>query len=113
MADNTGTELLMDLALIDFLLEAGLAAEVRLYLKPQPFFVSDAMVADVLAGLDALRGGVKPLARWLTVRKTPCCAMIWHSSSIGSAQPASSTISCRSICRPNWWAWIWLSSRGM
>ena len=57
MADNTGTELLMDLALIDFLLEAGLAAEVRLYLKPQPFFVSDAMAADVQAGLDALRAG--------------------------------------------------------
>ena len=59
MADNTGTELLMDLALIDFLLEAGLAAEVRLYLKPQPFFVSDAMTADVKAGLDALRAGGK------------------------------------------------------
>ena len=57
MADNTGTELLMDLALIDFLLEAGLAAEVRLYLKPQPFFVSDAMAADVQAGLDALGAG--------------------------------------------------------
>jgi uncharacterized protein with ATP-grasp and redox domains len=59
MADNTGTELLMDLALIDFLLEAGLASDVRLYLKPQPFFVSDAMAADVQAGLDALRAGGK------------------------------------------------------
>ncbi len=59
MADNTGTELLMDLALIDFLLEAGLAKEVRLYLKPQPFFVSDAMTTDVKAGLDALQAGGK------------------------------------------------------
>ncbi len=59
MADNTGTELLMDLALIDFLLETRLASEVRLYLKPQPFFVSDAMIADVSAGLDALRAGGK------------------------------------------------------
>jgi len=59
MADNTGTELLMDLALIDFLLEAGLASDVRLYLKPQPFFVSDAMAADVKAGLDALWAGGK------------------------------------------------------
>jgi len=57
MADNTGTELLMDLALIDFLLEAGLASAIHLYLKPQPFFVSDAMTADVKAGLDALRAG--------------------------------------------------------
>ena len=59
MADNTGTELLMDLALIDFLLEAGLASAIHLYLKPQPFFVSDAMTADVKAGLDALRAGSK------------------------------------------------------
>jgi len=57
MADNAGTELLMDLALIDFLLDARLASEVHLYLKPQPFFVSDAMTADVTAGLDALRAG--------------------------------------------------------
>jgi len=67
MADNTGTELLMDLALIDFLLEAGLASAVHLYLKPQPFFVSDAMTADVKAGLDALRAGGKP-ARALAER---------------------------------------------
>jgi len=59
MADNTGTELLMDLALIDFLLETGLASAIHLYLKPQPFFVSDAMTADVQAGLDALRAGGK------------------------------------------------------
>ena len=55
MADNVGTELLMDLALIDFLLESRLASEVRLYLKPQPFFVSDAMITDVKAGLAALQ----------------------------------------------------------
>ena len=54
MADNTGTELLMDMALIDFLLETGLAAEVHLHLKPQPFFVSDAMIQDLADGLDAL-----------------------------------------------------------
>jgi uncharacterized protein with ATP-grasp and redox domains len=57
IADNAGTELLMDLALIDFLLAAGLAGEVRLHLKPQPFFVSDAMAQDVSAGLRALAGG--------------------------------------------------------
>ena len=59
MADNTGTELLMDLALIDFLLEARLASAVHLYLKPQPFFVSDAMIADAKTGLDALWAGGK------------------------------------------------------
>lgn len=54
VADNAGTELLMDLALIDFLLCAGLAAEVHLHLKPHPFYVSDAMPQDVADGLDAL-----------------------------------------------------------
>ncbi len=57
MADNAGTELLMDLALIDFLLGAGLASQVHLYLKPQPFFVSDTMISDLHAGLDALHVG--------------------------------------------------------
>lgn len=54
VADNAGTELLMDIVLIDFLLSAGLASEVHLFLKPQPFFVSDAMPADLVDGLDAL-----------------------------------------------------------
>lgn len=54
LADNAGTELLMDAALIDFLLTCGLASEVRLHLKPQPLFVSDAMVIDLAHGLDVL-----------------------------------------------------------
>jgi len=56
LADNAGTELLMDLALADHLLGQGLAAEIHLHLKPHPFFVSDAMREDVFAGLDALDG---------------------------------------------------------
>ena len=54
LADNAGTELLMDVALIDFLLSTGLAGEVHLHLKPQPFFVSDAMIQDLADGIDAL-----------------------------------------------------------
>ena len=54
LADNAGTELLMDLALVDYLLGQELVAEVHLHLKPQPFFVSDAMPQDVIAGLRAL-----------------------------------------------------------
>ena len=54
LADNAGTELLMDLLLVDFLLDQELAAEVHLHLKPCPFFVSDAMLQDVFAGLEAL-----------------------------------------------------------
>lgn len=55
ITDNAGTELLMDLALVDWLLQAQLVAEVVLHLKPQPFFVSDAMPVDVEAGLGSLQ----------------------------------------------------------
>ncbi len=57
ITDNAGTELLMDLALTDFILSEGLTERVDLHLKPQPFFVSDAMPDDVEAGLIALKTG--------------------------------------------------------
>lgn len=57
LADNAGTELLTDLALADYLLGAELVGKIDLHLKPQPFFVSDAMPQDVMAGLDALEAG--------------------------------------------------------
>jgi Damage-control phosphatase ARMT1-like domain len=55
LADNAGRELLADLMLIDHLVAAGLAREVVLHLKPRPWFVSDATVADLVACLDRLR----------------------------------------------------------
>lgn len=51
--DNAGLELLFDLALADHLLTIWHLERVRLHLKPQPFFVSDTMPADVM---EALRG---------------------------------------------------------
>lgn len=57
ITDNAGTELLMDLALSNFLLNAGLAEQVHMHVKPQPYYVSDAMTADVVEGLQALRKG--------------------------------------------------------
>jgi hypothetical protein len=51
VADNAGRELLPDLALIDFLLRTGRATKVELHVKPAPYFVSDALTADVLAEL--------------------------------------------------------------
>ena len=54
LADNAGTELLMDLALVDYLLCQDLVEDVQVHLKPCPFFVSDAMAEDVWAGLAAL-----------------------------------------------------------
>ncbi|WP_031077167.1 damage-control phosphatase ARMT1 family protein [Streptomyces sp. NRRL WC-3742] len=57
VADNAGRELLPDLVLIDHLLTDGIAAEAVLYVKPYPYFVSDATTSDVLAALHRLRSG--------------------------------------------------------
>lgn len=54
VADNAGRELLPDLLLADHLLAHGLASEIRLHVKPFPYFVSDATPADVLACLRRL-----------------------------------------------------------
>ncbi|MGV9691286.1 damage-control phosphatase ARMT1 family protein [Streptomyces sp. NPDC003444] len=52
VADNAGRELIPDLILIDHLLEQRHAERVVLHLKPYPYYVSDAMTADVV---DCLR----------------------------------------------------------
>ncbi|WP_432079272.1 damage-control phosphatase ARMT1 family protein [Streptomyces sp. YPW6] len=52
VADNAGRELIPDLILIDHLLEHGHAEGAVLYVKPDPYYVSDAMTADVV---DCLR----------------------------------------------------------
>ena len=45
--DNVGMELGFDLCLADFLLENSWAEKITFYLKPYPFFVSDAMPKDL------------------------------------------------------------------
>ncbi|MFE2723263.1 damage-control phosphatase ARMT1 family protein [Kitasatospora sp. NPDC059327] len=62
VADNAGRELLPDLVLIDHLLADGPAAEVVLYVKPRPYFVSDATGADLLATVERLRTAPSPRA---------------------------------------------------
>jgi hypothetical protein len=57
VADNAGRELLPDLMLIDFLLRTGRASRVELHVKPAPYFVSDALTADVLAELRRFPAG--------------------------------------------------------
>jgi len=52
--DNAGYELVTDLALADFLLGAGLAAEVVLHTKCYPVFVSDALEQDIYDTMDWL-----------------------------------------------------------
>jgi Damage-control phosphatase ARMT1-like domain len=54
VADNAGRELLADLVLIDHLIAGGLAASVTLHVKPHPYYVSDAVTADVIACLRRL-----------------------------------------------------------
>jgi len=54
IADNAGTELAMDLVLIDWLLQNG-AETVTLHLKLHPTFVSDAIPDDVWQTLAAMR----------------------------------------------------------
>jgi hypothetical protein len=68
ICDNAGTELCFDLALVDFLLRANLASEIILHLKPQPMFVSDAMIQDALASLDAFGKSNAPALRQLAQR---------------------------------------------
>ncbi|MEU1483871.1 damage-control phosphatase ARMT1 family protein [Streptomyces sp. NPDC005752] len=56
IADNTGRELIPDLVLIDHMLDHGRAGRVLLYVKPRPYYVSDAMTADVVDCLRRLSG---------------------------------------------------------
>lgn len=54
VCDNAGRELLADLILADHLLDAGLADAVVLHVKPHPYYVSDAVTADLVACLRRL-----------------------------------------------------------
>ncbi|WP_239487792.1 damage-control phosphatase ARMT1 family protein [Streptomyces durocortorensis] len=56
VADNAGRELIPDLILIDHLLRDRHAERIVLHVKPYPYYVSDAMTADVA---DCLRRLVK------------------------------------------------------
>jgi uncharacterized protein with ATP-grasp and redox domains len=47
IVDNAGFELVCDLCMVDFLLTSRAAEVIYLHLKPQPLFVSDAMIQDV------------------------------------------------------------------
>jgi uncharacterized protein with ATP-grasp and redox domains len=68
ICDNAGTELFFDLALADFLWRADIVKEIVFHLKPQPFFVSDAMIKDVRESLDALGQSASTTLRALARR---------------------------------------------
>ena len=54
IADNAAEELLPDLLLLDHLLTTGRAANATVYLKPRPYYVSDAMTQDAASALRRL-----------------------------------------------------------
>lgn len=54
VADNSARELVPDLLLADRLLDTGRAANVVLHVKPYPYYVSDALLPDVVAALRRL-----------------------------------------------------------
>jgi uncharacterized protein with ATP-grasp and redox domains len=68
IADNSGLELLSDMALMDMLLARDLVERMRVHLKPQPFFVSDAMPQDFAATVGALQAHPQPELRELGAR---------------------------------------------
>ena len=70
ICDNVGSELLFDLALADFLLDLRWTKEIRLHLKNQPFFVSDAMPADAHRTLALLKAATASGLQALGARLT-------------------------------------------
>ncbi|MFF3109175.1 damage-control phosphatase ARMT1 family protein [Kitasatospora sp. NPDC057904] len=87
VADNAGRELLPDLVLIDHLLAAGRAAQVVLHVKPQPYFVSDATPADVLAALQRLCAAPEPAASAVGER-------LWEAMAGGTLAVRTHPFSC-------------------
>lgn len=55
VADNAAGELLSDLALVDHLLDSELASEAVVWVKPHPYYVSDATMTDVITTIGFLR----------------------------------------------------------
>ncbi|MGI5237455.1 damage-control phosphatase ARMT1 family protein [Dactylosporangium sp. CA-139066] len=96
VADNAGRELLPDLVLIDFLLRTGRASRVELHVKPAPYFVSDALTADVLAELrrfpsgSAVGGRLEAALRAGTLRLYTedfyCAPLTFHDAPEGLAE---------------------------
>lgn len=60
ICDNAGTELLMDLALVDFLLRYNWAGQITLHVKAHPTFVSDTTLPDVELTLAAIKAQGDP-----------------------------------------------------
>jgi len=84
--DNSGAELLADLALTTYLLESGIAKSVFLHCKASPVFVSDATLADVNITVDYMQNSQLPHVKsWVKNlllfieqgRLVLCCHNFW------------------------------------
>lgn len=64
VADNAGRELIPDLLLAAHLLDHGPCDRIVLYVKPYPYYVSDATTADVVDALRKLTGAGGAAARY-------------------------------------------------
>lgn len=63
ISDNAGPEATFDLLLADLILEQNWAGQVRMHMKPYPFFVSDAMIEDIRELVARMEGSDEPLLR--------------------------------------------------
>jgi hypothetical protein len=97
ICDNSGTELLLDLALADYFLCFGWFGQVTLHVKAHPYFVSDATPADVEMTLDAITNHPEQdkvrelgyrLARYRAEQKLIVCSdPFWNSSQFFREMP--------------------------
>ena len=97
VADNTGTELAIDLVLADMLLAADVQQVVALHVKWHPTFVSDATVDDVwqmIGAMEAHEGKFAALAgrlraAWLAGRFRIGSHPFWNSGSFLWEMPST------------------------
>jgi uncharacterized protein with ATP-grasp and redox domains len=54
VTDNVGSDVLLDLALADFLIQQGWTREIYIHAKNYPFFISDAMPEDIRIAVSLL-----------------------------------------------------------
>ena len=105
VADNAGTELAMDLALIDALLEDR-ETQVAIHLKMQPVFVSDAMPSDLWRVVETMhtRVATRPLAERILEafdgRRIRLLPDLLERSAASAASPRPAREDAGSRCRP-------------
>ena len=86
IADNAAEELLPDLLLLDHILTTGRATHATLFLKPRPYYVSDAMTQDAVAAMARLVAAPGPAG--------DAGRRLWHYCSDGRLELAAPDFFC-------------------